>query len=263
MIEPNFMEYKDKYPHVRMERKDGILLLQLHSKGKSLMWGPVKTEIAYMLADVGQDAENRVIILTGTGESFIDGVEKTPNTSPLKPSRFAYNWSHKGMPEGKKLIMNHLDVQAPMIAAVNGPATVHAEMALLCDVVLAAPQATFQDAPHFSIGVLPGDGVHVIWPLLLGMNRARYFLLTGQTITAHQALSLGLVNEVVPAEKLMDRAWQVAQDIAAKPSVVVRLFREAVLQPMKRAVRDDLGYGYAMQGLAAFEHWPFGGLASE
>jgi enoyl-CoA hydratase/carnithine racemase len=155
--------------------------------------------------------------------------------------------------------MNHLDVQAPMIAAVNGPATVHAEMALLCDVVLAAPEATFQDSPHFPIGVLPGDGVHVVWPMLLGMNRARYFLLTGQTITAPEALQLGLVNEIVPRAKLMERAWQVAREIAAKPSVTVRLFREAVLQPMKRAVRDDLGYGYVMQGLAAFEYWPFGG----
>src|SRR5258706_13957065 len=196
MIEPTFAEYKDKYSHVKMERKDGVLLLQLHSNGKSLMWGPVKTEVAYMLADVGQDPENRVIILTGTGESLIDGVETNPNVAPVKPSVWAHNWSHKSMPEGKKLIMNHLDVQAPMIAAVNGPATVHAEMALLCDIVLATPEATFQDAPHFRIGVLPGDGVHVIWPLLLGMNRARYFLLTGQTISADEALRLGLVNEI-------------------------------------------------------------------
>ncbi|HEV3167206.1 MAG TPA: enoyl-CoA hydratase-related protein, partial [Isosphaeraceae bacterium] len=88
-------------------------------------------------------------------------------------------------------------------------------------------------------------------------------LLTGQTIGAEEALRLGLVNEIVPREKLMERARQLADEIAAKPSVVVRLFREAVLQPMKRAVRDDLGYGYVMQGLAAFEYWPFGGLASE
>lgn len=216
-----------------------------------------------MLADVGQDSENSVIILTGTGENFIHGVEASPNRAPVKASTFARNWSHKSMPEGKKLIMNHLDVQAPMIAAVNGPATVHAEMALLCDIVLAAPEAVFQDAPHFPLGVLPGDGVHVVWPFLLGMNRARYFLLTGQTITASEAVGLGLVHEVVPRDRLMDRAWELARQIAAKPSVASRLFREAVLQPLKRVVRDDIGYGYVMQGLAAFEYWPFGGPISE
>jgi hypothetical protein len=66
--------------------------------------------------------------------------------------------------------MNLLEIQAPMIA-VNAPATVHAELALLCDIVLAVDHATFQDAPHFPSGLVPGDGVHVVWPMLLGLNR--------------------------------------------------------------------------------------------
>lgn len=255
MIEPTFDEYKDKYPHVKMERQDGILLLQLHTDGKDFEWGfGPKTEVTYMLADVGMDAENRVIILTGSGDTFIDREILTGGDS-IKPSR----WSRKNMPEGKKLIINHLDVQAPMIAAVNGPATVHAELALLCDIVLASPNATFQDAPHFPKGLVPGDGVQIVWPMLLGMNRGRYFLLTGETISAQKALELGLVNEVVAREKLLDRAWELARGVAAQPPVTVRFFREAVLQPLKRAVRDDLGYGLALEGLAAVEHWPFGG----
>jgi enoyl-CoA hydratase/carnithine racemase len=86
--------------------------------------------------------------------------------------------------------MNHLDIEAPMIAAVNGPALIHAELALLCDIVLASETAIFQDLPHFPSGLVPGDGVHVVFPLLLGANRGRYSLLMGQKIPAHEPRTL-------------------------------------------------------------------------
>ena len=143
-----------------------------------------------------------------------------------------------------------------MIAAVNGPATVHAELALLCDVVLAANHATFQDAPHFPSGLVPGDGVHVVWPMLLGLNRARYFLMTGQELSANEALDLGVVNEVMPQADLLDRAWAIARGIRQRPELTVRLTREAMLQPVKRAMLDYLPYGLALEGLAACDYWP-------
>jgi enoyl-CoA hydratase/carnithine racemase len=73
-----------------------------------------------------------------------------------------------------------LDVDVPIVGAVNGPARVHAELPLLSDVVIASESAVFQDAVHFERGVVPGDGVHTLWPLWLGPNRGRYFLLMGQ-----------------------------------------------------------------------------------
>jgi enoyl-CoA hydratase/carnithine racemase len=255
MNPPTFDDYKNRYPSVEMARTDGILQLKLHTNGDSLAWGAqTKTELTYMLADVGNDAGNRVIILTGAGESFIrPGFSENPS-NPINPER----WGSKNHPEGKKLLMNHLDVQAPMIAAVNGPATMHGEIALLCDIVLAADGAAFQDALHFRKGILPGDGAHLVWPLLLGMNRARYFLLTGQLIAAKEALRLGLVNEVLPKEQLLERAWAIARDIAERPALTVRLFRETILQQYKRLLQNDLGYGLALEGLGAAAYWPFG-----
>ena len=82
-----------------------------------------------------------------------------------------------------------LDIEVPMIAAVNGPARIHAEIPVLCDIVLASEDAVFQDLPHFINGTVARDGVHLVWPLLLGLNRGRYFLLTGQELSAQQALS--------------------------------------------------------------------------
>ncbi len=241
-----------------MVRRDGILELTLHSDGDSLAWGaPTKGELTAMLGDVGNDPDNRVIILTGSGDSFIRPgfPEKAPGTpaSSVNPER----WGSRNLPEGKKLLTNHLDIQVPMIAAVNGPATMHGEIALLCDIVLAAEGAAFQDALHFRKGVLPGDGAHIVWPALLGINRARYFLLTGQSIGADEALRLGLVNEILPKERLLERAWELAQDIAQRPPLTVRLFREAMLQPYKRLVAADLGYGLALEGLSAAAYWPF------
>ena len=104
--------------------------------------------------------------------------------------------------EGTKVLENILDIQVPMIAAINGPVTVHSEYALLCDIVIAAEDAYFQDAPHPAFGIVPGDGLHIVWPEVIGEIRGRYFLLSGQKLSAAQAKEYGAVNEVVSREAL-------------------------------------------------------------
>jgi enoyl-CoA hydratase/carnithine racemase len=79
---------------------------------------------------------------------------------------------------------------------------------------------------------VPGDGVQVIRPLLLGPNRGRYFLLTGQTLSAQEALTLGVVNEVVPREQALDRAWEIARQIVKQPPLAVRYARIALTQQL-------------------------------
>lgn len=124
--------------------------------------------------------------------------------------------------EGRSLLNNLLAIEVPVIAAVNGPAFIHAELAVLADIVLASDTAIFADKAHGIAGVVPGDGVHTIWPMLLGPNRGRYFLLTGQEIGAQEALTLGIVGDVLAPERLLNRAWEHARSIAARPALAMR-----------------------------------------
>ena len=240
-------EYENKYETVKFERRNGILQVTFHSNGDSLKWGgPAHGEFGYAFADIGSDPENRVVIMTGTGDDYCADFEGT------RPRRTPKNWDLTYW-EGKRLLVNLLEIEVPIIGAVNGPALIHAEIPVMSDIVLASENATFQDAPHFPRGVVPGDGVHVIWPLLLGQNRGRYFLLTGQTLSAIEAHELGVVAEVLPRDRLLPRAWELAEQLAEKPDLTLRYSRVAMTLHLKRQMQDMLGYGLAIEGLAAVD----------
>ena len=240
-------QYANSYDNIRFERQDGILQMTFHTGGGPLQWGGgPHEEFPRAFADVGSDRDNRVIILTGTGDAF-SGPQGTAAGAPKRPPR---DWDRTYW-EGKKLLGNLLDIEVPMIAAVNGPALRHSEIPLLCDIVLASDTAAFQDSGHFMSNLVPGDGVHVVYPMLLGANRGRYFLLTGQSIGAQEALSLGLVSEVLPPDELLPRAWELARQVAEKSDLVLRYTRVATTQYIKRLMQDLLGYGLALEGLGS------------
>jgi enoyl-CoA hydratase/carnithine racemase len=251
---PDLAEYGTRYEHVTMARDEqGVLEVRLHTDGGPLVWGDgPHTELPYAFTDIGGDPANRVVILTGTGDRFIAALDHSW-VGAMTPAKWDKIYSH-----GKRLLQRLLEIPVPVIAAVNGPATVHAELAVLSDIVLAADHAYLSDAPHFRFGAVPGDGVHVVWPLLLGHNRGRYFLLTGQRITAAEAQALGVVNEVLPAADLLPRAQELAAQLARQPDTTLRYTRDAVTQRLKRLLLDDLAYGLALEGLGAHASWPTG-----
>src|SRR5580658_2027032 len=195
-----FESYRDKYENVRMKREDGILEVALHTRGGPLVFnGHVHEALVDAFRDIGDDRDNHVVILTGTGEEFCARI------SPEGFDFFTPTGYDKILREGTKLLENILDIQTPMIAAINGPVTVHSEYALLCDIVLAAEEAFFQHAAHPAFGIVPGDGLHVVWPEVIGEIRGRYFLLSGQKLSAAEAKDYGAVNEVVGREALLPR----------------------------------------------------------
>jgi enoyl-CoA hydratase/carnithine racemase len=244
-----FSEYCDRYSCVKMQRREGILEIVLHSDGGTLQWGPAASrELPQAFNDIARDTENKVVILTGAGPEFIG------------PQASASSWARRTASEWDVTVRNEmkmglglLDIEVPMIAAVNGPALRHSELALLCDVVLASTHATFMDSGHFAIGAVPGDPVHVIYPMLLGPNRGRYFLLTGQTLDAAQSKELGLVSEVLPPDQLLPRARELAAEIATRSMLTLRYSRILLTHRLKREIHETLGYGMAFAGLAQSE----------
>src|SRR5712691_4648010 len=244
---PKFDDYKNRYKHVQMERRDGILQAIFHTEGGPLKWGmSAHEELGYAFGEISRDEENRVVIITGTGDIYCSELDMGRNLAQMTTDK----WDHI-YKDAKHLLMNLLDIEVPVIAAVNGPALVHAEIAVLSDIVIASENAEFQDAPHFPNGLVPGDGVHIVWPLVLGVNRGRYFLLTGQKLSAREAQTLGVVSEVVPRERLLSRAREIAEQIVKKPTLATRYARVALTQQLKRAMLDNLGYGLALEGLGA------------
>jgi enoyl-CoA hydratase/carnithine racemase len=259
-----FAEYKDRYANFRFElSEEGILLMQCHSKGGSLVWDwKAHDEMSDAFADIAGDREIKVLIHTGTGENYNADWGAPPSTTPM----YLAMDGQKGLSKldekawyGRMLIEHVLAVEVPMISAVNGPCNIHSEVPLLGDIVLASEHAYFQDLAHFPRGMVPGDGQHVLWPWLVGPNRARYLLLTGAKLDAQRALEWGVVSEVLPKAKLLDRAWELARELAKRPPLVLRYTRMLFTQPLKRACLDELAHGLARETYAQRQFFPVGG----
>lgn len=243
-------DYVERYSGIAFKRDEaGVLEMRLHTRGGPALWGTstrsLHAELGDAFLDVARDPDNKVVILTGTGDSFIAGMDREEN---FHEPDLAHMW-RRIHEEGLALLNNLLAVPVPMIAAVGGPALIHAELAVLCDIVLASETAEFADLAHMPGGAVPGDGVHVIWPMLLGPNRGRYFLLTGERIGADEARRLGVVGEVLAPDALMDRARELAAGLASKPAPLLRHTRTLLVRDLRRRMLDELPSGLAHEGL--------------
>jgi enoyl-CoA hydratase/carnithine racemase len=240
-------DYLTKYSFARMRRADGILEVVLHTDGGPLVWGEeVHRLLGEMFAAVGSDSNNRVIILTGSGDTFCSDVAWGSWDDTKTPEG-----RNRIYMEGRRLHMQFMEMSAPVITAVNGPAHQHAELAVMGDIVLAADTASFQDTHFSGHGRVPGDGSHVVWQLLLGINRAKYFHLTGRVMGVEEALALGVVNEVLPPNDVLPRAWELAQGLSKGTDLLLQYSRIVLNLRMKRAMESDLGFGLTLENLAA------------
>lgn len=243
----SFANYQYGFPHASMSRSsEGVLEVVLHTNGGTLVFnGHTHEEFVDLFHQIGQDSANRVVILTGAGEAFIDRID------PEGFDFFSPRGYDKIYREGKKVLSNLLDIAVPVIAALNGPTTVHSEYVLLADIVIATPDTVFQDKPHFAFGIVPGDGIHSLWPEVIGSIRGRTFVLTQQIIGAEEAKALGVISEIVERDRLLDRARDIADRIARLPPLTASYTRVALTQKLRRVVDESVGYGLALEGISA------------
>jgi enoyl-CoA hydratase/carnithine racemase len=239
--------YRDSFPNARLTRApSGVLEVALHSDGGTLVFnGHTHEQFVELFYAIGNDTDNRVVILTGSGTAFMESI------SPEGFDFFSPSGFDKIYREGKKVLMNILDIEVPLIAAVNGPVRLHSEYILLADIVLATPSTVFQDRPHFDFGIVPGDGVNLLWPEVIGSVRGRYFLLTRQELGAETAKQWGAVNEIVAADRLLPRAREIAEDLAKLPALTTRYTRVALTQKLRRIIDEGIGYSLALEGISA------------
>lgn len=242
-MQPPLDEYRDRYPNVRITREDGVLEVRLHTDGGPLAWSAAAhRDLGILFGQIRADRENRVVLLSGTGDVFCDTVDH----ETFADLRWEQIWS-----EGKRLLQSLVDIEVPVVGVVNGPATIHAELVAVSDIVVAVDHAVLADKAHFVNGAVPSDGVHLIWPHLLGPNRGRHFLLTGRELSAEEALGLGVVAEVVPATGAYARGLEIARSLAVHSSRVLRYTREAFAGEWRELLHgSSLSNGLGLEGLA-------------
>jgi enoyl-CoA hydratase/carnithine racemase len=231
----------EQWRHVNVSRHGAVTVMRLHTDEGPLIWtARAHQELADLWVWLAGDEETKVAILTGTGEAFC--------VEMISPS-LEKEW-HDIWIEGRRMIADLVDLNVPLISLVNGPVTIHTELAVLADIVLAAPEAAFADKAHMTRGVVPGDGVQVVWRELLGPSRASYFLLTGTSIGSEQALQLGIVHEIHHRDDLLKRALELAAPLAELSRETLAYACANLRMQDRRLYGEAVAQGLAFAGLA-------------
>lgn len=204
---------QENYETMKIEQRDhGIAVVTLNRPERlNAVNARMHAELARFSRDFADDRELRVLVLTGMGRAFCAGGDFGPG-DPIGSSASGPNmWT-----EARQIVDHILECEKPIVSAVNGWAMgLGANVALLCDVVIAGPSAVFADT-HVNMGIGAGDGGQLIWPFLIGVNKAKYFLMTGDRVKGKEAHELGLVNFYVETDaELMPKALEVAERLAA------------------------------------------------
>ncbi len=239
-------DYFDRYPRVALSRTaDGVLTVRLHIEEKPITFSlPTYRQLVGAFTDIGADPQNRVIILTGTDDAFIGGADLSDPAESFTPEGFdAYYW------HGSRLAQRILDVQAPIICAMNGRAVIHTEIPLLCDVLIAADDAYFEDTGHLPGGIVAGDGVQTVWEAVLGPMQMRHFIWLKQRITARRLHELGVIGELHPRAELMGRAQAIATELAKQPTLNLRYTTLALKHRFKQLFAEQVPLGMALEGI--------------
>lgn len=242
------MEYPE-YETLSVERDGFILRLQLNrpelsNAANALM----ERELAGFFRDVNRDAETRVVILSGAGKAFSAGGDFAYMHDLADNPALAYD----GIQQGKQVVFAMLDCIKPVIAKINGHAIgLGATLALFADVSFAADHVRIAD-PHVALGFVAGDGGAVIWPQLIGYNRAKEYLFTGDPLMAPEAADIGLINHAVPADQLDEKVQAYAEKVASMPARAVQWTKASVNIGLRQLAHSIMDASMAYEVLSNF-----------
>lgn len=205
-------------------------------------------ELGELYGRIERDEDVDIVVLTGAGKAFCVGADFSTMEANLEAG--GYEDGHPGLLNGSaRMARQILAVRQPIIAAVNGHAIgLGATLALFSDIVFMAEGARIGD-PHVKAGIVAGDGGPVLWPLLVGVNKAKEYLMTGDLLTAADAEHVGLVNHVVPADQLQEAAMAMARRLADGAQIAIRFNKRLVNKELEDRVNRIYDLALALEGL--------------
>jgi len=245
-----------RYEFITVDKADKLATVTLNRPDSLNAVNPqLHHELERIWVDLAEDADVNAILLTGAGKAFCAGgdVKGMASRAGKAEGRSRAMVSPAG---GRRLVQNMLDVEQPIIGAINGDAVgLGATIALLCDVIVASEKARFADT-HVRVGIVAGDGGAVIWPLLIGPARAKEFLMRGHFVNGADAAKMGLVNYAVPPEAVLPKAREIAQELAEGPTWAIRWSKLSVNKWLKDQVNliMDASLAYEMLTFNTEDH---------
>jgi enoyl-CoA hydratase len=222
-----------QYQHLTFERRPhGVLRITinrpevLNAANARLHW-----ELGQVWRSVDEDPEARVVLITGAGSAFSAGGDLGMIEDMVgNPETVG-----RAMREAADIVYNMINLDKPVVSAINGPAVgAGLAVALLADISVIAETARLTDG-HLRLGVGAGDHAAIIWPLLCGMAKAKYYLLTADFIDGREAERIGLVSLCVPADRLMDTASGIAERLGAGSQPALRTTKRALNNWLRQA----------------------------
>lgn len=238
-----------EFPHLSFDRPaEGVLRITLDAPGLNSVDSDVHRELADVWLAVDRDPDTRVALLRGAGKGFSAGGSFELIDGMIE------DWAARTvvLREARDLVFNVIDCSKPIVSAIHGPAVgAGLVAALLADVSVAARTARIIDG-HTRLGVAAGDHAAICWPLLCGMAKAKYYLLTCEPLTGEEAERIGLVSLCVEDAEVQDRALAVAESLAQGSQSAIRWTKHA----LNNWYRDHSSIFDASWGL---EFYGFGG----
>ena len=229
------------YVNIIVEKKESIGIIKINRPNNlNALNKDTILELTKAVEGLEKDKNIKVAILTGEGKAFIAGadIKQMKDMNPSEAKKF--------VEMGHNLLMNIEKSRLPFIAAVNGYALGGGcEVMMACDICIAAASAKIGQ-PEINLGIHPGFGGTQRLPRLVGRMKAKELLLTGDNIDANEAHHIGLVNMVVPDDKIMEEAEKIANKIASKSTVQTDFIKSLVNKGMevdlKKACELEISY---------------------
>jgi enoyl-CoA hydratase/carnithine racemase len=249
---PNFDEIKEMFKELFImdRRDDGVVTVRMHCNNGPLIWSmELHDAIGKMWRMLGTDRDTELIIFTGTGDVWVTDFE-AESWLPESTDPAGTRYDHMFVDGRRMLIAQIMDVEVPTLGVLSGSGG-HTELALCCDFAIMADDITILD-PHPIVGNVPGDGIHSCFFELMPYRQAVWYLMTGDTMTAQKALELGLVSEIVPRERLMDRAYEIADLLMKQNRIVRRLSTQIMRRKWKQRIVDDLDMAFGTEMFGCF-----------